>query len=192
MNFLSLLLVVFARYFGELTPPSLLFPTGCQLIMENSVVKDALYLLQDEVRDLINTMESTLKDQEAWHKKMLDEYHEQLDKVEEKLQKYSENGSEEVKNILKRLSSFEANLSMRLQAIEEGLTDTYGRVEQLEQYQENLNRRCDNADDKVEKIEDELTKLKIGASSKPGKRRFDIPCHLLRCYFSPFFTAALA
>ena len=192
MNFLSLLLVVFARYFGELTPPSLLFPTGCQLIMENSVVKDALYLLQDEVRDLINTMESTLKDQEAWHKKVLDEYHEQLDKVEEKLQKYSENGSEEVKNILKRLSSFEANLSMRLQAIEEGLTDTYGRVEQLEQYQENLNRRCDNADDKVEKIEDELTKLKIGASSKPGKRRFDIPCHLLRCYFSPFFTAALA
>ncbi|CAH3178542.1 unnamed protein product [Porites evermanni] len=154
-------------HFGELTPPSLLFPTGCQLIMENSVVKDALYLLQDEVRDLINTMESTLKDQEAWHKKMLDEYHEQLDKVEEKLQKYSENGSEEVKNILKRLSSFEANLSMRLQAIEEGLTDTYGRVEQLEQYQENLNRRCDNADDKVEKIEDELTKLKIGASSKP-------------------------
>lgn len=184
--------MVFARYFGELTPPSLLFPTGCQLIMENSVVKDALYLLQDEVRDLINTMESTLKDQEAWHKKMLDEYHEQLDKVEEKLQKYSENGSEEVKNILKRLSSFEANLSMRLQAIEEGLADTYGRVEQLEQYQEHLNRRCDNADDKVEKIEDELTKLKIGASSKLGKRRFDIPCHLLRCYFSPFFIAALA
>lgn len=184
--------MVFARYFGELTPPSLLFPTGCQLIMENSVVKDALYLLQDEVRDLINTMESTLKDQEAWHKKMLDEYHEQLDKVEEKLQKYSENGSEEVKNILKRLSSFEANLSMRLQAIEEGLADTYGRVEQLEQYQEHLNRRCDNADDKVEKIEDELTKLKIGASSKLGKRRFDIPCHLLRCYFSPFFIPALA
>ena len=192
MNFLSLLLMVFVRYFGELTPPSLLFPTGCQLIMENSVVKDALYLLQDEVRDLINTMESTLKDQEAWHKKMLDEYHEQLDKVEEKLQKYSENGSEEVKNILKRLSSFEANLSRRLQAIEEGLADTYGRVEQLEQYQEHLNRRCDNADDKVEKIEDELTKLKIGPSSKLGKRRFDIPCHLLRCYFSPFFIAALA
>ena len=160
--------------------------------MENSVVKDVLYLVQDEVRDLIKTMESTLKDQEAWHKKRLDEYHEQLDKVEEKLQTYSENGSEETKNVLERLLSFEANLSMRLQAIGEELADTYGRVEQLEQYQELLNRRCDEADNKVERIEDELTKLKIGTSSKLGKRRFDIPCHLLRCYFSPFFMAALA
>lgn len=178
--------MVFARYFGELTPSSLLFPTGCQLIMEKSVVKDVLYLVQDEVRDLIKTMDSTLKDQEAWHKKSLDEYHEQLDKVEEKLQTYSENGSEEIKNVLERLLSFEANFSMRLQAIEEELADTYGRVEQLEQYQELLNRRCDKADNKVEEIEDELTKLKIGTPSKLGKRRFDIPCHLLRCYFHPF------
>ena len=157
------------------------------------MVKDVLYLVQDEVRDLIKTMESTLKDQETWHKKRLDEYHEQLDtEVEEKLQTYSENGSEEIKNVLERLLSFEANLSMRLQAIEEGLADTYGRVEQLEQNQELLNRRCDKADKKVEKIEHELTKLKVGTSSKLGKRRFDIPCHLLRCYFSPFFIAALA
>ena len=109
--------------------------------MENSLVKDTLSLVQNEVRDLIKDYQS----------------------IESKGKEVSENGSEENKNVLETLLSIEEKLSMRLQVVEEGLADTTDRVEQLEQ-------RCDKSDDKVEQIEDKLTKLEE-ETSKPGKLR---------------------
>lgn len=180
----------FDRYFYRLTPSSFLFPTGRQLIVENYLVKDTLCLVQNEVRELIDDYKSmelklsdtavlqakvledvaTLKDQDACHKKRLYQHTEQLDALEEKLIEVSEIGSEEIKNVLGTLLSIEEKLSMRLQVVEEGLADTYERVEQLEQKQDLLNQRCDKADDKVGQIEDELTKLKE-ETSKPGMLR---------------------
>ena len=119
-------------------------------------------MVQDEVRDLIKdykTMESQLNLQTK-----------QVSKVSNDvsiLQEYSENRGKEIKNVLKELQSLEAQLFIRLQEVEEGLADTNDGVEQLEQNQDLLHKRCDKADDKVEQIEDELTKLKEG-TSKPG------------------------
>lgn len=109
--------------------------------MENSLVKDTLSLVQNEVRDLIKDYQS----------------------MESKLKEVSENGSEEFKNVLETLLSIEEKLSMRLQVVEEGLADTNDRVEQLEQ-------RCDKSDDKMGQIEDYLTKLGE-ETSKSGKLR---------------------
>lgn len=131
----------FTRYFYRSTPFSFLSPTGCQLIVENSLVKDTLSLVQNEVRDLIKDYQS----------------------MESKLKEVSENGSEEFKNVLETLLSIEEKLSMRLQVVEEGLADTNDRVEQLEQ-------RCDKSDDKMGQIEDKLTKLGE-ETSKSGKLR---------------------
>ena len=154
--------------------------------MENSLVKDTLSLVQNEVRDLIKdyqSMESklaevskvledvgTLKDQDACHEKRLDEYAEQLDALEEKVIEVSEVGSEEIKNVLETLQSIEEKLSMRLQVVEESLADTNDRVEQLEQNQDLLHQRCDKSDDKVGQMEDKLTKLEE-EKSKSGKLR---------------------
>ena len=154
--------------------------------MENSLVKDTLSLVQNEVRDLIKdyqSMESklaevskvledvgTLKDQDACHEKRLDEYAEQLDALEEKVIEVSEVGSEEIKNVLETLQSIEEKLSMRLQVVEESLADTSDRVEQLEQNQDLLHQRCDKSDDKVGQMEDKLTKLEE-EKSKSGKLR---------------------
>lgn len=131
----------FTRYFYRSTPFSFLSPTGCQLIVENSLVKDTLSLVQNEVRDLIKDYQS----------------------MESKLKEVSENGSEEFKNVLETLLSIEEKLSMRLQVVEEELADTNDRVEQLEQ-------RCDKSDDKMGQIEDKLTKLGE-ETSKSGKLR---------------------
>ena len=113
---------------------------------------------------------ATLKDQDACHEKRLYDNTKQLDALEEKLTEVSEIGSEEVKNVLETLLSIEEKLSMRLQVVEEGLADTNDRVEQLEQNQDLLNERCDQCDDKVGQIEDELIKLKE-ETNKPGKLR---------------------
>ena len=131
----------FTRYFYRSTSFSFLSPTGCQLIVENSLVKDTLSLIQNEVRDLIKDYQS----------------------MESKLKEVSENGSEEFKNVLETLLSIEEKLSMRLQVVEEELADTNDRVEQLEQ-------RCDKSDDKMGQIEDKLTKLGE-ETSKSGKLR---------------------
>ena len=116
--------------------------------MENSLVKDTLSLVQNEVRDLIKDYQS----------------------MESKLKEVSENGSEEFKNVLETLLSIEEKLSMRLQVVEEGLADTNDRVEQLEQNQDLLHQRCDKSDDKMGQIEDYLTK-RGEETSKSGKLR---------------------
>ena len=134
--------------------------------MGHAVDRDLLCLVQDEVKDLIkgyNTIDSqlnlhnkeiaqlqvnvaSLKDQDERRETRLVEHHKRLEALEEKLlvQEAAEKRSEEIKKVVERLVSFEAQLSIRLQLVEEKieqleqtLTKTDDRVEQLEQSQTN-------------------------------------------------------
>ena len=134
--------------------------------MGHAVDRDLLCLVQDEVKDLIkgyNTIDSqlnlhnkeiaqlqvnvaTLKDQDERRETRLVEHHKRLEALEEKLlvQEAAEKRSEEIKKVVERLVSFDAQLSIRLQLVEEKieqleqtLTKTDDRVEQLEQSQTN-------------------------------------------------------
>ena len=133
--------------------------------MGHAVDRDLLCLVQDEVKDLIkdyNTIDSQLNLQNKQiaqlqgnvatlialyerKEKRLVEHHKRLEtQLEEKLQEESENRSEEITKIFERLVSFEAQLSIRLQVVEEKVeqleqtqTKTDDRVGQLEQSQTN-------------------------------------------------------
>ena len=134
--------------------------------MGHAVDRDLLCLVQDEVKDLIkdySTIHSqlnlhnkqiaqlevnvaTLKDQDKRKETRLVEHHKRLEALEEKLlvQEAAEKRSEEIKKVVERLVSFEAQLSIRLQLVEEKiaqleqtLTKTDDRVQQLEQRQTN-------------------------------------------------------
>ena len=132
--------------------------------MGHAVDRDLLCLVQDEVKDLIkdyNTIHSqlnlhnkqiaqlevnvaTLINQDERKETRLVEHHKRLEALEEKLQEESENRSKEITKILERLVSFEAQLSIRLQVVEEKVerleqtqTKTDDRVGQLEQSQTN-------------------------------------------------------
>ena len=132
--------------------------------MGHAVDRDLLCLVQDEVKDLIkdySTIHSelnlhnkdiaqlgvnvaTLKDQDERKKTRLVEHHKRLETLEEKLQEESENRFKEITKILERLVSFEEQLSIRLQVVEEKVerleqtqTKTEDRVGHLEQSQTN-------------------------------------------------------
>ena len=134
--------------------------------MGHAVDRDLLCLVQDEVKDLIkdySTIHSqlnvhnkqiaqlevnvaTLKNQDERKETRLVEHHKRLEALEEKLlvQEAAEKRSEEIKKVVERLVSFEAQLSIRLQLVEEKiaqleqtLTKTDDRVQQLEQRQTN-------------------------------------------------------
>ena len=132
--------------------------------MGHAVDRDLLCLVQDEVKDLIkdyNTIHSqlnlhnkqiaqlevnvaTLKDQNERKETRLVEHHKRLGALEEKLQEESENRSKKITKVLERLVSFEGQLSIRLQTVEEKVeqleqtqTKTDDRVGQLEQSQTN-------------------------------------------------------
>ena len=109
--------------------------------MGHTVDRDLLCLVQDKVKDLIkdyNTIDSQLN----LHNKQIAQLQgnvaslialyehkdTSLETLKRKLQEESENRSEEITKILERLVSFEAQLSIRLQVVEE-------KVEQLEQTQ---------------------------------------------------------
>ena len=131
--------------------------------MGHAVDKDLLCLVQDEVKDLIkdyNTIDSqlnlhnkqigqlqrnvaTLTDEDERKETRLVEHHRRLEAMEENLQEESENRSEEITKVLKSLVSCEAQLSIRLQVVEE-------KVEQLEQTQT-------KADDRVGQLEQSQT-----------------------------------
>ena len=132
--------------------------------MGHAVDRDLLCLVQDEVKDLIkdyNTIDSQLNLQNKQIAQLqrnvatlialyerketrLVEHHKRLEtQLEEKLQEESENRSEEITKILERLVSFEAQLSTRLQVVEE-------KVEQLEQTQT-------KTDDRVGQLEESQT-----------------------------------
>ena len=135
--------------------------------MGHAVDKGLLCLVQDEVKDLIKDYSTigsqlnlhnkniaqlqgnvaTLIDQFERREASLVEHHKRLEALEEKLhvqpQEAAENRSEEIKKVVERLVSLEAQLSIRLQVVEE-------KVEQLEQ-------TLTKADDRVGQLEQSHT-----------------------------------
>ena len=94
---------------------------GCDLILGHAVDKDLLLLIQYEVRDLVKECNAI--------KSQMIEHHERLGAMEEKLQEAAaENRSKEVEKVLERLLSFEAQISIRIQTLED-------EVDQLKQTQ---------------------------------------------------------
>ena len=133
--------------------------------MGQVVDKDLLHLVQDEVRDLIKDYQ-TIESQVNLQNKQIDKVEEDvsilkdqfssqevgfLSTMEKKLQEFEKNRSEEIGQVLKRLLTFEAQLSMRLEVVEVGLAKTVGNLEQLKQSQT-------KTDDRVEQLEQSQTK----------------------------------
>ena len=130
------------------------------MIMGHAVDKDLLHLVQDEVRDLIKDYQ-TMESQVNLQNKQIDKVEEDvsilkhqfssqeasfLSTMEKKLQEFEKNRSEEIGQVLERLLSFEAQLSMRLELVEVGLAKTVDNLEQLKQSQT-------KTDDRVEQLE---------------------------------------
>ena len=155
--------------------------------MGHAVDRDLLCLVQDEVKDLIkdySTIHSqlnlhnkqiaqlevnvaTLKDQDQRKETRLVEHHKRLEALEEKLQEESENRIKEIAKVLERLVSFEAQLSIRLQVVEEKVeqleqtqTKTDDRVGQLEQRQTNTVCQVELLKHRHTKTADEVELLK--------------------------------
>ena len=133
--------------------------------MGHAVDKDLLHLVQDEVRDLIKDYQ-TIESQVNLQNKQIDKVEEDvsilkdqfssqeagfLSTMEKKLQEFEKNRSEEIGQVLKRLLTFEAQLSMRLELVEVGLAKTVDNLEQLKQSQT-------KTDDRVEQLEQSQTK----------------------------------
>ena len=152
--------------------------------MGHAVDRDLLCLVQDEVKDLIkdySTIRSqlnlhnkqiaqlevnvaTLKDQDERKETRSVEHHKRLEALEGKLQEESENRSREITKILERLVSFEGQLSIRLQVVEEKVerleqtqTKTDDRVGQLEQSMELLKHSHTKTADEVELLKQSQT-----------------------------------
>ena len=150
--------------------------------MGHAVDRDLLCLVQDEVKDLIkdyNTIHSqlnlhnkqiaqlevnvaTLKNQDERKETRLVKHHKRLEALEEKLQKESENRSKEITKVLERLVSFEAQLSIRLQVVEE-------KVERLEQTQTNTVWQVELLKDSHTKTADEVQLLQKSQTETAAK-----------------------
>ena len=174
--------------------------------MGHAVDRDLLCLVQDEVKDLIkdyNTIHSqlnlhhkqiaqlevnvaTLTDQDERKETRLVEHHKRLEALEEKLyyvQQAAETRSEEIGKVLKRLMSFETQLSIRLQTVAEKVdqleqtqTKTDHRVGELEQSQTNtvcqvelLKDSHTKTADEVELLSDEVQLLKKSQTETAAK-----------------------
>ena len=159
--------------------------------MGHAVDKGLLCLVQDEVKDLIKDYSAigsqlnlhnkniaqlqrnvaTLTDQFERREARLVEHHNRLQALEEKLhvqpQEAAENRSEEIKKVVERLVSLEAQLSIRLQVVEEKVeqleqtqTKTDDRVGQLEQSQTNTVCQVELLKHSHTKTADEVERLK--------------------------------
>ena len=172
--------------------------------MGHAVDKGLLCLVQDEVKDLIKDY-SAISSQVNLHNKSIDqlqgnvatlidqferrearlvEHHKRLEALEEKLhvqpQEAAENRSEEIKKVVERLVSFEAQLSIRLPAVEEKvehleetLTKVDDRVRQLEverlkHRQTETAAKADQLDQRCAEVERIGLQLKT-QKDKPGK-----------------------
>ena len=147
--------------------------------MGQVVDKDLLHLVQDEVKDLIKDYQ-TIESQVNLQNKQIDKVEEDvstlkdqfasqeagcLSTMEKKLQEFEKNRSEEIGQVLKRLLSFEAQLSMRLGLVEVGLAKTVDNLQQLKQSQtktddrvEQLEQSQTKTDDRVDQLEQRQTK----------------------------------
>ena len=173
--------------------------------MGHAVDRDLLCLVQDEVKDLIkdyNTIHSqlnvhnekiaqlevnvaTLTYQDQRKETRLDKSLKYLKALGEKLlvQQAAENRSKKITKVLERLVSFERQLSIRLQTVEEKVeqleqtqTKTDDRVGQLEQSQTNtvcqvelLKDSHTKTADEVELLSDEVQLLKKSQTETAAK-----------------------
>ena len=168
--------------------------------MGHAVDKGLLCLVQDEVKDLIKDYSAigsqlnlhneniaqlqrnvaTLIDQFERREARLVEHHKRLEALEEKLhvqpQEAAEYRSEEIKKVVERLVSFETQLSIRLQVVEEKverveqtLTTTDDRVGQLEQSQTNTICQVELLKDSHTKTADEVELLKRSQTETAAK-----------------------
>ena len=169
--------------------------------MGHAVDKGLLCLVQDEVKDLIKDYSTigsqlnlhnkniaqlqgnvaTLIDQFERREARLVEHHKRLEtQLEEKLhvqpQEAAEYRSEEIKKVVERLVSFEAQLSIRLQVVEEKverleqtLTTTDDRVGQLERCQTNTICQVELLKDSHTKTADEVELLKQSQTETAAK-----------------------
>ena len=169
--------------------------------MGHAVDKGLLCLVQDEVKDLIKDYSAigsqlnlhneniaqlqrnvaTLIDQFERREARLVEHHKRLEtQLEEKLhvqpQEAAEYRSEEIKKVVERLVSFEAQLSIRLQVVEEKverleqtLTTTDDRVGQLERCQTNTICQVELLKDSHTKTADEVELLKQSQTETAAK-----------------------
>ena len=166
--------------------------------MGHAVDRDLLCLVQDEVKELIKDY-STIHSQLNLHNKQiaqlnevnvatltdqdqrkletrLVEHHKRLEALEEKPQEESENRSEGIAKVLERLVSFEAQLSIRLQVVEEKVdqleqtqTKTDDRVGQLEQSQTNTVCQVELLKHSLTKTADEVKLLKQSQTKTAAK-----------------------
>ncbi|KAM7444987.1 hypothetical protein ABFA07_006517 [Porites harrisoni] len=156
---------------------------GCQLIMGHTVDKDLLHLVQDEVRDLIKDYQ-TIESQVNLQNKQIDKVEEDvstlkdqfasqeagfLSTMEKKLQEFEKNRSEEIGQVLKRLLSFEAQLSMRLELVEVGLAKTVDNLQQLKQSQTKTDDRVEQLEQSQTKTDDRVEQLEQSQIKKKGK-----------------------
>ena len=168
--------------------------------MGHAVDKGLLCLVQDEVKDLIKDY-STIGSQLNLHNKniaqlqgnvatLIDQFerrearlvahHKRLEALEEKLhvqpQEAAENRSEEIKKVVERLVSLEAQISIRLQVVEEKveqlgqtLTKADDGVGQLEQSQTNTICQVEVLKDSHTKTADEVELLKQSQTETAAK-----------------------
>ena len=157
--------------------------------MGHAVDRDLLCLVQNEVKGLIKDYKP-IDSQLKLHNKQIPQLQRKVDRLidwyehkdtsfetlEKKLQKESENRSEEITKILERLVSFEAQLSIRLQVVEEKVeqleqtqTKTDDRVGQLEQSQTNTVCQVELLKRSHTKTADEVQLLKQSQTETAAK-----------------------
>ena len=155
--------------------------------MGHAVDKDLLHLVQDEVRDLIKDYQ-TIESQVNLQNKQIDKVEEDvstlkdqfssqeagfLSTMEKKLQEVVTNRSEEIGQVLKRLLSFEAQLSMRLELVAVGLAKTVDNLEQLEQSQIKTDDRVEQVEQIQTKTTDRVEQLEQ-SQARAGDRREEL------------------
>ena len=128
---------------------------GCDLILGHTVDRDLLLLIQHEVRDLVKECNAI--------KSQMIEHHERLGAMEEKLQEAAaDNRSKEVGKVLERLLSFEAQISIRIQTLED-------EVDQLKQTQTVTTREVELLKHSHTKTADEVELLKHSHAETAAK-----------------------
>ena len=144
---------------------------GWQLIIEHTVDKNLLRLVKDGVTNLKSQLKQQkeqivkvkndvteikrscpIRDQGSCTEARLDQHHERLDALEKELQLAGK--------VLERLVSFEEQISMRLQAVEEGLVKTDEEVKLLKQGHIETVAKVDQLEQRQIKEADELELLK--------------------------------
>ena len=150
------------------------------MIIEHTVDKNLLCLVKDGVTNLKSQLKQqmeqivkvkndvtdikrscTIRDQASCREARLDQRHERLDALEKELQQAG--------NVLKRLVSFEEQISMQLQAVEEGLVKTGEEVKLPKQGHIETVAKVDQLEQRQTKQADEVELLKRSQSETFAK-----------------------